>query len=63
MKLGNIMNPFERSVWVLFAFIVSVILMTFIFLAERVSYGQGIKADDEMQKSIADHIDEVSREG
>ena len=63
MKWGNIMNPFERSVRVLFAFIVSIILMTFIFLAERVSYSQRIKVDDEMQKSIADQIDEVSREG
>ena len=57
------MNPFERSVWVLFAFIVSVILMTFIFLAERVSYRQRIKTDNEVEKSIADNIDEVSREG
>ena len=57
------MNPFERFVWVLFAFIVSVILMVIIFLAERVSYTQRIKADDEIEKSIADHIDEVSREG
>jgi len=63
MKLGNIMNPFERSVWVLFAFIVSIILMTFIFLAKRVSYSQRIKADDEIEKSLADNIDEVSREG
>ena len=63
MKLGKIMNPFERSVWVLFAFIVSIILMTFIFLAERVSYRQRIKTDDEVAKSIADNIDEVSREG
>ena len=57
------MNPFERSVWVLFAFIVSIILMTFIFLAKRVSYSQRIKADDEIEKSLADNIDEVSREG
>lgn len=59
MKLGNIMNPFERSVWVLFAFIVSIILMVFIFLAERSSYSQGIKSDDEIEKIITDHIDEA----
>ena len=63
MKLGKIMNPFERSVWVIFTFIVSIILIVFTFLAERVSYSQRIKVDDEMQKSIADQIDEVSREG
>jgi hypothetical protein len=63
MKLGNIMNPFERSVWVLFAFIASIILMVFIFLAERVSYSQRIKADDEIEKSFADNIDEVRRGG
>jgi hypothetical protein len=57
------MNPFEKSVWVLFAFIVSIILMAFIFLAERVTYSQRIKVDDEIEKSIADQIDEVSREG
>jgi TRAP-type C4-dicarboxylate transport system permease small subunit len=57
------MNPFERSVWVLFAFIVSIILMAFIFLAEQVSYRQSIKADDETEKSKTDNIDEVSREG
>jgi F0F1-type ATP synthase membrane subunit b/b' len=57
------MNHFERSVWVLFTFIVSIILMVFIFLAERVSYSQRIKAEDEIEKSIADNIDEVSREG
>jgi regulatory protein YycI of two-component signal transduction system YycFG len=57
------MNPFERSVWVLFALIVSIILMVFIFIAERVSYSQRIKADDEIEESIADNIDEVSRGG
>ena len=46
MKLGKIMNPFERSIWVLFAFIVSIILIVFIFLAER-AYSQRIKVDDE----------------
>lgn len=53
------MNPFERSVWVLFAFIVSIILMVFIFLAERFSYSQGIKSDDEIEKSLADNIAEA----
>ena len=48
MKLGKIMNSFERSVWVLFSFIVSIILIVFIFLAEQVSYSQRIKADDEI---------------
>jgi uncharacterized membrane protein len=47
MKSGEIMNLFERSVWVFFAFIVSIILMTFIFFAERASYRQKIKANDE----------------
>ena len=59
MKLGKIMNPFERSVWVFFAFIVSIILMVFIFLAERVSYTQRVKANDEIEKSIANNIDEA----
>jgi hypothetical protein len=57
------MNPFERSVWVLFAFIASTILMVFIFLAERVSYSQRVKSNDEIEKIIAKNIDEVSREG
>ena len=48
MKLGKIMNPFERFVWVLFAFIVSIILIVFIFLTERASYSQRIKAADEI---------------
>jgi hypothetical protein len=48
MKLGKIMNPFERSVWVIFTFIVSIILIVFTFLAEQVSYSQRIKADDEI---------------
>jgi hypothetical protein len=59
MKLGKIMNLFERSVWVLSSFIVSMILIVFIFLAERVSYSQGIKADDEIEKSLADNTDEA----
>ena len=59
------MNPFERFVWVLFAFIATIILMVFIFLAERVSYSQRVKSDDEIEKTIAKNknIDEVSREG
>jgi hypothetical protein len=48
MKLGKIMNAFERSVCVLFALIMSFILTVFIFLAERVSYSQRIKTDDEI---------------
>jgi uncharacterized membrane protein len=60
MKLGEIMNPFERSVWVLFAFIVSIFLIVFIFLAERASYSQGIKADDEIRESIAENIKETA---
>jgi hypothetical protein len=48
MKLGKIMNPFERSVWVLFTFIASIILIVFIFFAERASYSQRIKAEDEI---------------
>jgi hypothetical protein len=48
MKLGKIMNAFERSVCVLFALIMSFILTAFIFLAERSSYSEGIKADDEI---------------
>jgi hypothetical protein len=35
------MNLFERSVWVIFAFIVSIFLLVFIFIAEHVSYNQG----------------------
>jgi len=46
MKLGEIMNLFERAVWVLFAFIASIILIAFIFFAKRVSYSQRIKAND-----------------
>jgi hypothetical protein len=49
------MNLFERSVWVLFAFMVSIILIVFVFLAERASYSYGIKADDEMGKSIEEN--------
>ena len=48
MKLGEIINLFERSVWVFFAFIVSIILIVFIFLAERAYYSQRVKADDEI---------------
>lgn len=59
MKLGKIMNPFERSAWVLFSFIVSIILIGFIFFAERASYRQGIKADDEIEESIAEIIEET----
>ena len=41
MKLGKIMNIFERSVWVFFTFVASIFLLVFIFIAEHVSYNQG----------------------
>ncbi len=43
------MNLFERSVWVFFAFIVSIILIAFIFFAKRASCRQRIKANDEIE--------------
>jgi hypothetical protein len=59
MKSGKIMNPFERFVWVLVVFIVNIFLMAFIFFAERASYNQGIKTDDEMGEIIAVNIEET----
>jgi len=59
MKSREIMNQFERSVWVMFVFIMNIFLIVFIFLAERSSYSQGIKADDEIEKSIAENIEET----
>jgi hypothetical protein len=59
MKSGKIMNPFERSIWILFVFVVNIFLMAFIFLAERTSYSHGIKTDDETGKIIAVNIDET----
>jgi hypothetical protein len=59
MKSGKIMNPFERSAWVLLVFIVNIFLMVFIFLAERASYNQRINTDDEMGEIIAVNIEET----
>ena len=53
------MNQFERSVWVMFVFIMNIFLIVFIFLAERSSHSQGIKVDDEIEKSIAENIEET----
>jgi len=41
------MNPFEKSVWVFFSFILSMILIVFIFFARRAAYSQRIKTNDE----------------
>ena len=59
MKSREIMNQFERSVWVMFVFIMNIFLIVFIFLAERSSHSQGIKVDDEIEKSIADNMEET----
>ncbi|PKN37751.1 MAG: hypothetical protein CVU62_08490 [Deltaproteobacteria bacterium HGW-Deltaproteobacteria-2] len=57
MKLGKIMNPFEKSAWVLFSFMASIILIAFIFVAEQISQSRGIKTDDELRESRAEKIE------
>jgi len=39
----KMMNPFERTAWVLFMFIVNIFLIAFIFIAKQSSYSQGIR--------------------
>lgn len=54
----KIMNPFERSAWVLFVFIVNIFLIAFIFIVKQASNNKtGIGTDDETGESITEKIE------
>ena len=53
------MNPLERSVWMMFVFIVNIFLIVFIFLAESAYNSQAIGVDDKKAESVAETPEET----